>query len=431
MRSGFQQDFDRIVFSSIFRRLQNKTQVLPFPKSDYVRNRLTHSLEASSVGRSLGTIAGKDVIERYPSIENELGIKPQDFGNMVSSACLAHDIGNPPFGHSGEDAINLYFKSDRAQQFLEGLSTKQKADLQNFEGNSSGFRLIASTLDTQSSPSVGLHLTYGTYGTYCKYPKEVLPNREDERKASLTKYGLFQTEVKFFKKIAKELSLISQNTHNNDIAYKRFPLAFLVEAADDICYRIIDFEDGYNMGLISFKKITEHYISILKICQNSKFKKKLDQIIDKRSIITYLRSLIIYELIYRTSKIFLKNEDGILDGSYDKPLIKSLDPELVKILNEIKSISKKKIYKSQTVIKIEAAGFKVIPFLLHTFVKSRLAKRDYEGRNQILGLLPAQYHTGKNNYEKILNTVMFISSMTDRYAVDLYRNLKGIELADY
>ncbi len=431
IRSEFQRDFDRIVFSSAFRRLQNKTQVLPLPKSDYVRNRLTHSIETSSVGRSLGSMVGDTILKKYPSINKKLGIKASDFGYMVSSACLAHDIGNPPFGHSGEKAIGSYFKKKRSQNFLESLNTKQIADLINFEGNSAGFRIISQTLDLQSKRPGGLNLTYGTYATFTKYPKEVLPDRDNEDKASLSKYGLFQAEIDTYKTIANKLNLKSQSKSKSDFAWHRFPLSFLVEAADDICYHIIDFEDGYNVKLISFEEIYGCFTEILTLCKNSTFKEKLTKILDKHSQITYLRSIVINELIDKTSALFIEHENDIIDGSFDKPLLKCLEPELIKVLDQIMKSSVEKIYKSEPILKIETAGLKVIPFLLHTFIKARLTKKDYEGKKQILGLLPVQYHSGDNNYERILNIVMFISSMTDRFAVELYKNLNGIELAGY
>ena len=431
IRSEFQRDFDRIIFSSAFRRLQNKTQVLPLPKSDYVRNRLTHSIETSSVGRSLGNIVGRDILKKYPAIKDNVDITHSDFGYMVSSACLAHDIGNPPFGHSGEKAIGSYFKKKRAQTFLKTLNEKQIADLINFEGNSAGFRIISKTLELQSKIPGGLNLTYGTYATFTKYPKEVLPDRKDENKASLSKYGLFQSEIDTYKKIANKLNLKSQSKNKEDFAWHRFPLSFLVEAADDICYHIIDFEDGYNVKLISFEEIYECFTKILILCNNITFEERLNNIIDKHSQITYLRSLVINELIYKTSELFIKHEKDIIEGSFDKPLLKCLEPKLKMVLDQIMESSIKKIYKSEPILKIETAGLKVIPFLLHTFIKARLTEKDYEGKKQILGLLPVQYHSGNNKYENILNIAMFISSMTDRFAVELYKNLNGIELAGY
>jgi dGTPase len=350
---------------------------------------------------------------------------------MVSAACLAHDIGNPPFGHSGETAVNLFFKSEKAKVFLKTLSNKEIADLQNFEGNSAGLRILSMTLKSQSSISGGLRLTYGTYGTFTKYPKEVLPNRKKEKKASLKKYGIFQSEIDTFKEIAAALSMESHFNKKNDYAWKRFPLAYLVEAADDICYHIIDFEDGYNIGLIPFSEIFNRFTIILDYINKTDYRNRLEQIFDYRSKITYLRSLVINDLIYCISDIFMKNEEDILNGTFDKPLLDCLDKELVDFLDKIIDSSIKNIYRSNTVLKIESAGFKVIPFLLYTFIKAQLSDTDYEGKMQILGLLPNQYKSNGSDYEKILNVTMFITSMTDRFSVELYKNLNGIELAGY
>ena len=431
IRSEFQRDFDRIVFSSAFRRLQNKTQVLPFPRSDYVRNRLTHSLETASVGRSLGNIVGMKIINKYPEIKQELKISSFDFGYMVTAACLAHDIGNPPFGHSGEAAVNSFFKSKKAKKFIKSLSSKEIADLQNFEGNSAGFRILSKTLESQSNSYGGLRLTFGTYGSFTKYPKEVLPDRTNENKASLKKYGIFQSEIDTFKDIASELSLDLHDNKDKDFAWKRFPLAFLVEAADDICYHIIDFEDGFNIDLIPFEEISEKFTSILDCINRTDYQKKLNGIIEKRSKITYLRSIVINDLIFCLSEVFLDKEKNILNGTFDTPLLDCLDSKITKYLNEIIRSSKINIYESNTVLKIESAGFKVIPFLLNIFIKAQLTNQNYEGKKHILRLLPNQYKSNGNNYEKILNVTMFITSMTDRFAVELYKNLNGIELAGY
>jgi dGTPase len=430
IRSDFQRDFDRIVFSSAFRRLQNKTQVLPLPKSDYVRNRLTHSLETASVGRSLGNIAGTKIIEKYPEIKENLQITSFDFGYMVSAACLAHDIGNPPFGHSGETAINLYFKSPEAKSYLKNLNDKEIANLQDFEGNSAGFRILAKTLKTQSSIPGGLRLTYGTYATFTKYPKEVLPYRKKEGMASMKKYGIFQSELEYFKEIASELNLKPHANKAGDYAWRRFPLAFLVEAADDICYRIIDFEDGFNIDLISYDQVYNLFTRILETSDQD-YQSKLAQIKDERSKTTYLRSLVINELINRVADIFYENEENILQGAFDKPLLDCLDNKTLDALDEIKKLSVSKIYRSSTVLKIESAGFRVIPFLLETFIKASLTNEKYEGKTHIIDLLPNQYKSEESDYEKILNITMFIASMTDRFAVELYKNLNGIELAGY
>ena len=425
-RSEFQKDYDRIIFSSAFRRLQNKTQVLPFPKSDYVRNRLTHSLETASVGRSLGNIVGKTILEKYPDLKRKLKIQATDFGHLVSAACLTHDIGNPPFGHSGEDAIASYFQSEKAQEFIKDLTHKQKADLQNFEGNASGFRLIANTLEKVSNFPGGLRLTRGTYATFVKYPKESLPDRKAENKASLKKFGIYQSEIEEFEnQIAKPLNLITQHTVEGK-AWKRFPLTFLVEAADDICYHIIDFEDGYHMNFVPFKLLEELFQAI--IDWDEKNLNRYKEIYSEREKVNYLRSLAINQLVKDTSDIFLEREQEFLSGDLDVPLLNLLLEKKSEILKRIIGYSVENIYQSDPVLKIEVTGQKVIPNLLHHFIQAILTP---ETHKQLFKLLPEEYRFGKNKYEKILNITMFVSNMTDRQAVELFRNLNGISLPEY
>jgi len=425
-RSVFQMDYDRIIFSSAFRRLQNKTQVLPFPKSDYVRNRLTHSLETASVGRSLGNIVGLEIVKKYPELQKDLSVFPADFGHLVSAACLAHDIGNPPFGHSGEAAISQYFKSPEAHDFLQELTEKQIADLQNFEGNASGFRIIAHTPENQSEIKGGLRLSLATYATFAKYPKESLPNRKPEKKASLKKFGLYQSEIDLFEtEIARKLNLIPQHTDEGK-AWKRFPLTFLVEAADDICYHIIDFEDGFNIGFIPFETIESRFLSLVN--KDNYKPERYEKIQNLPEKINYLRSLVINNLVKETAHIFIENEAAFTAGSLDTSLLDLLPDEMQQNLKVIISESIDKIYQSETVLKIELAGMKVLPDLLHKFISANLYPKQHK---QLYKLLPAIYRGGATNYDKILNATMFISNMTDRQAVDLFRNINGVSLPGY
>lgn len=281
-RLGFEVDYDRIIFSSAFRSLQDKTQVIPLSKTDFVHTRLTHSLEVSVVGRSIGRLVGKQIIEKYPHLREVHGYQPNDFGAIVAAASLAHDIGNPPFGHSGEKAIGEYFKTGNGKQFKDQLSEKEWQDLIDFEGNANGFSLL-----TASRPGIegGLRISYATLGAFMKYPKESLPKKPTSH-ISDKKYGFFQTDKEFFKEVAEELGMIP-NKSGNDIGYERHPLAFLVEAADDICYTIIDFEDGINLGLVSEDFALEYLINLVK---DSIDTKKFNSLITKEDRISYLRS---------------------------------------------------------------------------------------------------------------------------------------------
>ncbi|MDO6390871.1 dNTP triphosphohydrolase [Pontibacter sp. BT731] len=424
VRGEFQRDYDRIVFSSAFRRLQNKTQVMPMPESDFVHTRLTHSLEASVVGRSLGRIVGKSILERYPELTGDKNIQEADFGDIVAAACLAHDIGNPPFGHSGEDAISAYFLSEEAQPFLTNLTEAQKADLQRFEGNAAGFRVLTYTYPAHCNLPGGLSLTYTTLATFTKYPKESLPEIAGTKHTSEKKYGFFQTEKAWFNSIAQELGLLKKGT-GDQVFYHRHPLAFLVEAADDICYRIIDFEDGLKLGLVPHQQ----GIALLRqILNDAPDRVSSLTFYDWREEIGYLRARIIGKLINETTRIFLAHEQEILAGTYDKPLINELSCKPV--LDEIKSLSIELIYRNKPVLEIEAAGFEVLGGLLDACMKAAF-RQDSKHHRKIADLIPPHYlqlPEGSSDYDRIIHITDYVTSLTDQAALGLYRKIKGIEL---
>jgi len=428
-RTVFQKDYDRVVFSSAFRRLQNKTQVFPMPKSDYVRNRLTHSLETASVGRSLGNLVGDYVLNKYKSLSGTYDFS--DFGAIVSAACLAHDIGNPPFGHSGENAISSFFRREQSKKYFTNLTDIQIADLQNFEGNAAGFRIISNTPNAQSDLEGGLGLSFSTYASFVKYPKGSLPNLKHKKIAGLKKFNFFDSEAHIYKKIANELQIETTIVDGEHYHY-RFPLAFLVEAADDICYTIIDYEDGFQEGLLSFEEVESVYAEILNREWNQ-LKSRYNTIYDKTSKINYLRSRSINTLIQQTAESFKENENRILEGKFNNSLLDVIPSS--GIIKFIKKDSFEKIYSSGTVLKIEAAGYKVLPELLYTFIEA-IFDQSNEQNKRILKLVPNIYlDKGRipfdNDYENILNISMYIAGMTDKYAVELYRQLNGISLAGY
>jgi len=425
-RGAFQRDYDRIVFSSAFRRLQNKTQVMPLPESDFVHSRLTHSLETSCVGRSLGRTVGRDLLQKYPELEKSSGVNEANFGDIVAAACLAHDIGNPPFGHSGEDAISAYFQSPEAQPFLQNLTAAQKADLQNFEGNAAGFRILTHTYPAQCNTPGGLSLTYTTLATFTKYPKESLPRHPGTTRTSEKKYGFFQSEKLWFRHLANELGLLPKNT-GDEVFYHRHPLAFLVEAADDICYRIIDFEDGCKLGLIPQEK-AEHLLK--EILDESPARKSRLTFYDWREEIGFLRAKIINKLIHETAAIFIRHEPEILNGSYDQPLISEVSSKTT--LDKIKKLSVEAIYKNRPVLEIEAAGFEVLGGLLDAFLKA-VFQPESRRHQKLLDLIPDQYldsnrQVNPNEYERILQITDYISGLTDQAAINMYRKIKGISL---
>ncbi len=429
-RSQYQRDFDRIVFCSHFRRLQDKTQVFPLPESDFVHTRLTHSLEVSCVGRSLGNIAGKVIIERHPELKKNYF--NYNFGEIVSAACLAHDIGNPPFGHSGEDAISEYFLSGNGREFCQKITdAKKRNDIEMFEGNAQGFRII-SKLQNPKLPG-GLRLTYATLAAFTKYPKEsVIPVNTDTshtKSKIYKKFGFFQSEVDLFRTIAAETGLKKRDNNDNINWWCRHPLAFLVEAADDICYRIMDLEDGYRLGLLSYADTHDLLYPIIGKEELRNFNER-----DQDDKIGYLRAKVINSLIKEITGIFLDEEKNILEGCYESDLLSFIPSG--QQLEVIKKVSIEKIYSIPAVVERESAGFEVLAGLLDAFIRAvndlAEGKKSARSLNHIK-LFPNQFtdETGKpadDLYTRLLNIIDFVSGMTDSYAVSLFRKIKGISL---
>ena len=412
-RLGFEVDYDRIVFSSAFRSLQDKTQVVPFSKTDFVHTRLTHSLEVSVVGRSIGRLAGKYIINKHPEIFTEFGYFPNDFGAIVAAASLAHDIGNPPFGHSGEKAIGYFFEHGYGKKYLKKLSAQEQNDLIRFEGNANGLKIIS-----RSSPGVsgGLRLSYATLGAYTKYPIASFPIPNSKNVAH-KKFGFFKTEQDFFNEIAQELGTIENGN------YLRHPLAFLVEAADDICYTIIDFEDGINLGLISEDYALEYLINLVRENIDTK---KYNKLLSRSHRLSYLRALTINTLIQDVVKVFNQNESEILNGVFPFALMEK--SKFKAQIQDIISISDKMIYKSEEVTNKEVVGYKVISSLLQAFVNA--AVNNYEGKMSsydklILRLVPEEIPMAENSlFETLLNATCFLASLSDGKAHMLFKEIK-------
>lgn len=426
IRSAFERDYDRIIFSYPFRRLQDKTQVFPMPEHDFVHSRLTHSLEVSSVGRTLGKKAGERIVEKHPALR-EKGISAFDFGAIVAAASLAHDMGNPPFGHAGENAISDFFKNHPQGMFFQDkVSRYEWADLTNFEGNAQGFRIL------NKQHHQGLRLTYATLMAFSKYPRESLLKKAFPGKRSLKKYGFFQSERTIFEAIAQETGLFRRD--NAALVWARHPLAFLVEAADDICYNIIDLEDGCRLGLVSFEE-TKHLLT--DILQDQFDPEKFEKIYGRDERLGLLRALAIGKLIDQATAVFLAHEEEILAGTFDTALTDLIEAK--PILDKISQLSLEKIYRSRVVLETEAAGYEVLAGLLEAFLgasyacifnKAKLSKKE----ESIIRLLPEEYlfifrpEQTPSVYQAITNTVDYVASMTDTLAVSLYRKIKGISL---
>ena len=413
-RLGFEVDYDRIVFSSAFRSLQDKTQVIPFSKTDFVHTRLTHSLEVSVVARTLGRLAGKEILNKHPSLSKIDGYKSNDFGAIVAAAALSHDIGNPPFGHSGEKAIGYFFSNGKGIKYKEMLSDAEYCDLSNFEGNANGFKILVESKDGLPG---GLRLSYGTLGAFIKYPKTSFPQYKTQN-ISEKKFGVFQSELTFFQELMNSLKI-----QKNNSSYARHPLAFLVEAADDICYTIIDFEDGINLGWISESYALEY---LLNLVRDQIDKNKFNSLKYKSDRMSYLRALAINSLIKESVSIFLENEDKILQGKYNKSLLESSKYKAQ--MEDIISLSVKKIYQSKEVVEKEVIGYSVINALMKVFTQASVNKfynKENSFDSVILKLVPEGVPIISNSlYKTLLNTTCFIASLSDGKAMEISNKLK-------
>ena len=421
-RLGFEVDYDRIIFSSEFRSLQDKTQVIPLSKTDFVHTRLTHSLEVSVVGRSLGRKVGQKLLKKYPHLQSVHGYQINDFGAIVAAAALAHDIGNPPFGHSGEKAIGEYFKTGNGKQFKDQLTDKEYQDLCDFEGNANGFKIVT---QNRTGREGGLRLSYATLGAFIKYPKESLPKKPTNF-ISDKKYGVFQSEKEIFLEVADELGLIESNK-GNDISFYRHPLAFLVEAADDICYTIIDFEDGINLGLIQEEFALEYLINLVRDTININ---KYNTLTNTNDRVSYLRALAINTLINEAVDIFMKNEDLILKGEFNIALLDKSRYEAQ--IKDIIKLSVEKIYQSREVVDKEITGYEVISKLLNTFITAVNNHHNNEQTNYdklLLKILPKTIDFEEETlYIRLLNVCHYIALLSDSNAILTYKKIAGIDI---
>ncbi|MEC4115511.1 dNTP triphosphohydrolase [Myroides phaeus] len=420
-RIGFEVDYDRIIFSSPFRSLQDKTQVIPLSKTNFVHTRLTHSLEVSVVGRSLGRIVGSSILNKYTYLAEEFGYTVNDFGAIVAAASLAHDIGNPPFGHSGERAIGDFFKKGKGEKYKQHLSDKEWQDLIDFEGNANGFSILTKS---RSGISGGLRISYATLGAFMKYPKESLP-KKPTRDVSDKKFGFFQGDKEAFIDVASELGLLMK-ADRTEVAFFRHPLAYLVEAADDICYTITDFEDGINLGWIP----EEHALEFLiKIVQNSINPQTYSQLTSKEDRVSYLRALAVGSLIQDVSRVFLENEGKIMAGEFPHALTEKCS--YIAQMKDILAVSINKVYQSKEVIEKEIVGYRVINTLLDSFTTA--TNNSFYGEEThydslILTLLPDKYIVESDSlYVRLMSICHFISMLTDGKALELYHMIKGVD----
>lgn len=435
-RSAFERDYDRIIFSSAFRRLQNKTQVFPLPKHVLVHNRLSHSLEVTSVGRSLGAIVGGQLAD-LPGLKTSAAA--QDFyrnnlRTVISTACLAHDLGNPAFGHSGEEAISKYF-IDRAgdRAFRDKFTEAEYRDLTHFEGNANAFRLL--TRQFKGRLPGGYQLTLSSLAALLKYPCASTAVDKSQGKHR-SKYGFFQSDLQTFNELTAGLGL--QPESEQPLAFRRHPFVHLTEAADDICYSIIDYEDAHRLGILSFEETKKDLLELIKTNPHEDFG-RLDRNLenlrnDNNEAIAYLRSKAISYLVRCCAEVFMQNQETILAGGFAEALLGKVGA-VAAPLSKIQKKSVGRIYNHESVMKIELAGFKIMSGLIEDLVEAALTEQGQRRKRhqKILALIPPQFRfeEGETPYEKTMAVLDYVSGMTDNYALELYRNLRGISVPEF
>ena len=416
-RSEFQRDYDRLIFSAPFRRLQNKTQVFPLPGSVFVHNRLTHSLEVSCVGRSLGNDVANQLLKKHPVLVDS---HISEIGSIVSAACLAHDLGNPPFGHSGEKAISTYFSEGQGMALKKELSPMEWDDLTHFEGNANAFRIL--THQFEGRRKGGFVMTYSTLASIVKYPFS------SQLAGKKSKFGFFLSEEADYQKIARELGIIQLSKPDEPLRYARHPLVYLVEAADDICYQMMDIEDAHKLKLLTHDETKGLYMLFF----DEKRKKRIEEVCrivtDVNEQIAYLRSSVIGALIKECTRVFTENEKKILAGEFEGALIKHICSPLKEAYENCSAIALQRIYRSSDVLDIELAGFRVISTLIDLMINAvRSPEKAYS--QLLINRVSGQYNVNAPTlYGKIQAVLDYISGMTDVYALDLYRKIKGNSL---
>ncbi|OQP50590.1 dehydrogenase [Niastella yeongjuensis] len=433
VRTSFVRDYDRLIFSSAFRRLQNKTQVFPLPGPGvFVHNRLTHSLEVASVGRSLGKAVGDALAQKYP-LENDYfhEFYKYELPSVIAAGCLAHDIGNPPFGHSGEEAIRTFFRDltgTEKAQFSELLSENQQRDFLFFEGNANAFRTLTHSFNEKSAG--GFRLTYATLASIVKYPSDSLSGFNKEQLVT-KKSGFFDSEIETYKHIAKELGI--PRLHESKNIFARHPFVYLVEAADDICYRIIDFEDAHRLNIISIDTIKELFLQFFDNETGYDARERVAQVFndinDNNQRVQFLRAKLINLLINRVTNVFMEKEEELLQGTLQKSLIDYLPESELQLIKTIDEFSIEHIYNHRSVVEIEIAGYNVIGGLLKEFFAAVISPKSTKSK-KLLQLISQQFViTGERDrlYNDMQSVVDFIAGMTDLFAVDVYRKITGIE----
>ena len=418
-RSEFKRDYDRLIFSSAFRRLQNKTQVFPLPGSIFVHNRLTHSLEVASVGMSIGNDISRRVIQKRPELKETL---VEEIGTIVSAACLAHDLGNPPFGHSGEKAIQTFFSEGPGQKIKSMVSSEFWDDITHFEGNANAFRIL--THRFKGRRQGGFVMTYSMLASIVKYPFA------SSLAGNHGKFGFFASEADSYRKIADELGIFCKSTPGEPLKYARHPLVYMVEAADDICYEIMDIEDSHKLKILSFAETEHLLLSFFDEEIQQKIRQRIidEELTDENEKVVYMRASVIGKLENECVAAFLAHEEEILAGTFEGSLIDHISERQKKAYKECEKISYSKIYQSKPVLDIELSGYKIMATLMEVFVEAAVNPSRFNSK-QLLRRVSSQYDIENENLEeRIMAVIDYISGMTDIYALDIYQKINGISL---
>ena len=418
-RTEFKRDYDRLIFSAPFRRLQNKTQVFPLPGSIFVHNRLTHSLEVSSVGMSLGNDVAQQLLKLHPELSGSL---LGEIGQIVATACLAHDMGNPPFGHSGEKAIQSFFTEGPGHGLQTEVSPQFWSDVTHFEGNANAFRLL--THQFQGRRAGGFVMTYSTLASIVKYPFSSMAAGKKG------KFGFFDSEKESFLRIAHELGIIRKSNEGEPLRYARHPLVYLVEAADDICYEIMDIEDAHKLKIISYEDTSRMLLSFFNIeARNRILQRIIDEgVTDLNEKIVYMRACLIGLLESECVQTFVDHEEEILSGTFEGSLIDHISELPREAYRQCAKISVERIYRSKPVLDVELSGYQIIQTLMEQFIDAAVHPERFYSR-QLIGRVSSQYDISAEALEaRLMAVIDYISGMTDVYALDEYQKISGISL---
>ena len=421
-RTEFKRDYDRLIFSAPFRRLQNKTQVFPLPGSIFVHNRLTHSLEVASVGMSLGNDVARILCERHPELR---GTNFEQIGTIVATACLAHDMGNPPFGHSGEKAMQTFFSEGPGKELKSAVSSGFWDDITHFEGNAYAFRLLTHSFNGRRRG--GFVMTYSTLASIVKYPfSSTTPSKKG-------KFGFFYSEQDTYRRIADEMGIIrhpSPADHPEALCYARHPLVYLVEAADDICYEIMDLEDAHKLKLISYEETKSLMLGFFDEMDKKRILQRIEdeELTDENERVVYMRACVIGKLENECVRVFTGHEDEILAGTFEGSLIKHTPTSIREAYEACARLSVERIYNSKPVLDVELSGYKIIETLMQTFIEAAIHPDRFHSK-QLLNLVSSQYDIRNPNIEeRIMAVIDYLCGMTDVFALDIYQKINGISL---